>query len=199
MNKVRIAAAAWAVTLTAAMSMSVAAEVPQPPQPAELTLADLDRAALAASIQGLIEELQANEVHDASMVARIDAFVAEIDARLEAGAENKQELLVARNQLLYARGTIIRQLNGEQLVNHPGEGPLAPGGGPGFHGGPLGGGFGGAPGGTISGGGGGAIGGGGIGGGSFGGLGLLGGVAAAIAFGFDDDDAVIGVIASPSN
>jgi len=201
MNTIRLAMAALALTLMAAPGIASADEAP-----VQLTSADLATADLATIIQDLFAELQDGTEQEVSMVNRIDAMIAEIDTRLEAGVGNKQELLNSRHRLVHARASVVRQLNGEQLVNNLGPSICPDCGQP--LGGPIGGlssgpGFsslGGGGGGGFSSGGGGVAGGGGGGGfgGGLGGLGLLGGIAAAIATAADDDDRV-GIIASPSN
>ncbi len=172
---------------------------------------------LSTNIQSVIAEIHEGTEDWNQMVLRIDQLVAEIDAQVAAEIGNEQELLTARERLLNARASIIRQyldgkdpnvqavagesvLSDETLVSADGtaagqetltqltrNGQGTPGGGS-----STGGAF------PNGGGGGGGGGFGGGGGGGLGGFGSLAGIATLFAA-TDTSGGIIGFIASQSN
>lgn len=203
MNKIRIVAAALALSLTAVGTTTRAAE------------ASPD---LGSYIQQVFAEIHVGNTDWKKMVGRIDRLVAHIDEEVRQGTGDFDELNVSRRRLVNARAKIFQQhltadqLDGEieigQLTSAPcevcgaihsapvagpqigGEGAYdsfgSVGGGGGYSGGGGGGGYSGG-------------GGGGGGGGGFGGIGILGGLAAAIAVSSGNNNDIIGFIASPSS
>ena len=178
---------------------------------------------LGVHIQQVIAEIHHGTADWQKMLGRIDRLVAHIDLQIEEGVGNYEELTASRQRLVEARQRIQQQHLTAAQIGEAGLGPApaapcevcgathsAPvASPPSLDGAVVGGGFesvgstgGFSTGGGVSGGGGFSTGGGVAGGGGLGGfgrLGLLGGVAAAIATSIDDDDDTPGVIASPSN
>lgn len=184
--------AALALSLSVATTHSQAAEVSSD---------------LGANIQQVIAEIHVGSTDWNKTVIRIDQLIAEIDQQISDGVGDQEELANSRLRLVNAREKIFQQHLTVASYPFEGELPIDPnddqsGDGEvlvGTHHG--GGGYGGSGSGSYSsrvGSRTGGSGGGGGGGGGLGGIGLLGGIAAAIATAIDDDNGP-GVIASPSN